>query len=37
MIEQKKLFEPLKESGDRDKFKVLVGGAPVSPDWAEKL
>ncbi len=37
MVEQKKLIEKLNESGDRDKFKVLVGGAPVSPEWAEKI
>ncbi|MFW9915291.1 MAG: B12-binding domain-containing protein [Candidatus Thorarchaeota archaeon] len=37
MVEQKKLIEKLKESGDRDKFKVLVGGAPASSEWAEKI
>lgn len=37
MVEQKNLIEKLTESGDRDKFKVLVGGAPVSPEWAEKI
>lgn len=27
----------LEEEGIRDQFKVVVGGAPVLPDWAEKI
>lgn len=27
----------LSEEGLRDKFKVIVGGAPVLPDWAQKI
>lgn len=34
---QKKLIEKLKEQGIRDKFKVLVGGAPVSRKWAQDI
>lgn len=39
MVEQKKLIEKLKDKGEaeRAKYKVLVGGAPVSPEWAEKI
>ena len=32
---QKLLIERLKERGIRDKFKVILGGAPVNRDWAE--
>ncbi|MHA1243842.1 MAG: corrinoid protein [Candidatus Heimdallarchaeota archaeon] len=37
MIGQKKLIEDLKEKGIRDKFKVLIGGAPVSKNWVEEI
>ncbi|MHA1755086.1 MAG: cobalamin B12-binding domain-containing protein, partial [Candidatus Odinarchaeia archaeon] len=37
MEEQRKLIEKLKEKNLRDKFKVIVGGAPTSPDWAEEI
>ncbi len=34
---QKKLIEELKKRGLRDKYKVIVGGAPTSPEWAEEI
>ncbi|MFQ5978487.1 MAG: corrinoid protein [Candidatus Heimdallarchaeota archaeon] len=39
MVEQKKLIEKLNDKGEaeRAKHKVLVGGAPVSPEWTEKI
>jgi trimethylamine corrinoid protein len=37
MIGQKKLIEDLKEKGIRDKFKVLIGGAPVSKNWMAEI
>lgn len=37
MPKQKDLVDALKEAGLRDQVKVLVGGAPVSSDWAKKI
>ena len=37
MEEQKKVVEALKEAGLRDKVKIIVGGAPTSQAWAEKI
>ena len=37
MIGQRKIIETLRERGLRDRFKVLVGGAPVSHKWAEEI
>lgn len=37
MPEQKKIIEELKEAGLRDQVKVMVGGAPTSESWAEKI
>ncbi len=36
MIGQKKLIETLKERGIRDKFKVILGGAPVTKNWVNE-
>ncbi len=36
MIGQKRVVELLKKKGLRDKFKVIVGGAPISADWARE-
>ena len=33
----KEFIEILQESGLRDRFKVIVGGAPVTKDFAEKI
>jgi corrinoid protein of di/trimethylamine methyltransferase len=37
MPEQQKLVEALAEAGLRDQVKVMVGGAPVTQGWAEKI
>jgi trimethylamine corrinoid protein len=31
------LVEELEFAGLRDKYKVMIGGAPVTPEWAEKI
>jgi corrinoid protein of di/trimethylamine methyltransferase len=35
--EQQKIIEALVEAGLRDKIKVMVGGAPVTQAWADKI
>jgi corrinoid protein of di/trimethylamine methyltransferase len=37
MEEQKKLIARLTESGERDKYKVVVGGAPATQRWADQI
>ena len=37
MDEQRKIMIRLKEEGLRSKVKVMVGGAPVSPEWAKEI
>lgn len=37
MPQQEKIIEALKEAGLRDQVKVMVGGAPVTARWAEKV
>ncbi|MBF0529247.1 MAG: corrinoid protein [Deltaproteobacteria bacterium] len=37
MPEQKKLEEALRKAGLRDRFKTVVGGAPVTARWAAKI
>jgi trimethylamine corrinoid protein len=37
MDEQRKIIIRLKEEGLREKVKVMVGGAPVSPEWANEI
>ena len=37
MPEQQEIIEELKEAGLRDQVKVLVGGAPITQSWAEKI
>jgi corrinoid protein of di/trimethylamine methyltransferase len=37
MLHQQELIEALKEAGLRDQVKVVVGGAPVTESWAEKI
>jgi methanogenic corrinoid protein MtbC1 len=32
-----KVIEKLKEEGLRDKVKIMVGGAPISPAFAKKI
>ncbi|MEJ2249113.1 MAG: corrinoid protein [Candidatus Lokiarchaeota archaeon] len=35
MVGQKEVINKLKEKGLRDKFKVILGGAPVNQSWVE--
>ena len=37
MRHQKLVIEALKESGLRDGVKVMIGGAPTGPEWAEQI
>lgn len=37
MPEQQKIIEALEEAGLRGRVKVMVGGAPVTQIWAEKI
>ncbi|WP_406655826.1 B12-binding domain-containing protein [Methanolobus sp. ZRKC2] len=37
MVSQIQVEEQLKESGLRDTVKTMVGGAPVTQDWADKI
>jgi 5-methyltetrahydrofolate--homocysteine methyltransferase len=37
MLKQKEVIEMLREGGMRDKVKVVVGGAPVTPGWAQEI
>lgn len=37
MVKQKSLIAALQEAGLRSQVKVMVGGAPVTPDWAEAI
>ncbi|MHA1238445.1 MAG: cobalamin B12-binding domain-containing protein [Candidatus Odinarchaeia archaeon] len=37
LLNQRKVIEILKKEGLRDKFKVIVGGAPASEEWAKEI
>ena len=37
MPNQKEVIDSLKEAGMRENVKVLVGGAPISQDWADQI
>ncbi len=37
MVEQKNIIEDLKVAGTRNGVKVIVGGAPVTHEWANKI
>jgi len=37
MIQQKVLEETLKSEGLRERFKTIIGGAPVTKRWAERI
>ncbi len=37
MIYQQELEDMLKEKGLKDKFKTMIGGAPVTQRWADKI
>jgi methylmalonyl-CoA mutase cobalamin-binding domain/chain len=34
---QKEVIDILKDTGQRDNFKVIIGGAPTSEEWADKI
>jgi len=34
---QKEVIDLLKEKGIRDRFIVMVGGGPVSQEWAQEI
>ena len=37
MTSQQQFIEMAKEAGIRDDIKIMLGGAPVSRDWAMKV
>ena len=37
MLNQEKVIKKLEEAGVRDRVKVIVGGAPVTEEWAKKI
>ena len=37
MLQQQQLIEALQEAGLRDQVKVMVGGAPITENWSEKI
>jgi trimethylamine corrinoid protein len=37
MVLQKELEEQLKEAGIREKYKTIIGGAPVTQRWADRI
>lgn len=37
MVLQKELEEALKSAGLRDKYKTIIGGAPVTQRWADRI
>lgn len=37
MVHMPRVIQFLKDRGIRDKLKVIVGGAPVLPDWAKEI
>lgn len=37
LVEQKKLEEQLKKLGLRERFKTMVGGAPATQRWADRI
>jgi 5-methyltetrahydrofolate--homocysteine methyltransferase len=37
MVKQKTVIEKLEEAGMRARVKVMVGGAPVTQEWATRI
>jgi 5-methyltetrahydrofolate--homocysteine methyltransferase len=37
MVQQKRMIEVLEKAGLRSQIKVLVGGSPVTPGWAQEI
>lgn len=37
MVKQREVIEELEKEGLRDRFKIIVGGAPVTADWVRTI
>ena len=37
MIEMEAIIKTLKDAGLRDKVKIIIGGAPITQEYAEKI
>ena len=37
MLQQQRIIEALEEAGLRDQVKVMVGGVPITQNWADKI
>jgi corrinoid protein of di/trimethylamine methyltransferase len=37
MVKQREVIDELEKEGLRNRFKVIVGGAPVTRDWVQKI
>jgi len=37
MLQQEKLIQALEEAGIRDKVKIMIGGAPITEEYAKKI
>jgi methanogenic corrinoid protein MtbC1 len=37
MVKQREVIEVLEKAGIRESVKVMVGGAPVTRDWVQKI
>lgn len=37
MMVQREVIEALEEAGLRDQVKVIIGGAPISQEWADTI
>jgi methanogenic corrinoid protein MtbC1 len=37
MIKQKEVIDQLKRDGLRGRFKIMVGGAPVTNEWVQTI
>lgn len=37
MVKQREVIDELQKEGLRDRFKVIVGGAPVTHDWVKRI
>jgi corrinoid protein of di/trimethylamine methyltransferase len=37
MVEQKNIIDALKSAGKKDDVRVIIGGAPVTHEWAKKI
>jgi corrinoid protein of di/trimethylamine methyltransferase len=37
MVKQREVIDELQKEGLRDRFKVIVGGAPVTRDWVKRI